>query len=1198
MRNRKYWEKGSKLLAFAMAVMMILAVIPVSPVPVLADGAKYINFYQIENADSNDGTDVAVKYEGTKITATGTDWGNDWGGDSKWQIQLKELVPVTANEKYTVSFTITSDVARSIFLKLGDVDNNDAVFLEDTIALEAGVPKTYTQTTTSPVNIDKLMVLFALGDQANTNNTITIENLELSGENSGKVILPPQTEEIDTSKGKEYDFSATADNAANDYADPGKSKDGYTLIWADEFDGNYGGDQVDADTGLDLSNWAYQLGDGSTDCNNSGWGNKELECYTGNKKNISVNEDLNGDGIPDGLLRITASYEADGYKYAEESAKDYTSARIRTTTATEALFNSTYGYIEARMSLPGTKGAWPAFWMLPQSTDIYGGWPVSGEIDIMETCGAFSDGVNNQACGTLHWGAPDHVYKGSGYVDLASDYTYFHTYAVDWQPGQITWYYDGKAINTLSNWESGFSGASDTLSFDAPFDQPFYILLNLAVDSGQFGGNINKATFEEDINMYVDYVRVYQKTDGYADSAERSASSDTSSDWSNYAGKNQIADITSDNIVNDLPDGDMNSVEKNGTVDAGKWYLSYQAGSEDATAGAYTDANGDTWAKVGIKSKGSQDYSVQLIGHYDAKADYVYKVSFDAYADGDMVGKTVNCDSKEWSGWSTYGISSFELKDSATTYSYLIGQTEDFENCRIEFNLGAKASGNVYIGNVKVEIVDPALISQEKEQRSALADGNLIYNGTFDQGSNHLGYWSVTDGTSAVVPRYTTTKLADTDVSVVDIASKSNYENIADGVKYYERRAQVSAAAGVAPAIYQKDLKMIADNYTLNFDMYSAADTTVTAAIYTVKDGVLGEELLEASANYKAVDGVKNFSWVFDTKEDIENAALVLRFGTGASVQVDNVSLIGKSQAQEVDETPITADLAWNATDGVGNALTLTNSGGVYTLKNVTSGGTDWYDPQIVSDNFSLVNGKQYKLSFQYKLEGTSNNTLEYMIQENSGSWYIYNDGPTKVYYDPANADENGFCTYETVFTADKTLNTVHMILGLGNSGGTGDLAFSFKNVTMSLVSAMGEDEEGSNSMLRTSYPIFYVLNGGTNAQGNPSSYIEGEGSAVLLAPVKDGYTFLGWTIGAEGTNYITAIGKDQKGEVTLYANWEENGKKTSEQGNQKDVNTVNNKNSKVDTGDNTPLVSSLMVLLLGAVMVAGVFGKKRRMNF
>ena len=228
-----------------------------------------------------------------------------------------------------------------------------------------------------------------------------------------------------TAQGKEHDFYAKEDNAAKYYADPGLSKEGYDLIWADEFDGNYAGDKGDAGTGLNLSNWAYQLGDGSTDCGNYGWGNNELQCYTGNKANIAVNEDLDGDNVGDGVLRITASYEEDGYVYAGEGAKKYTSARIRTTSATEELFNTTYGYIEARIALPATQGAWPAFWMLPQSTEIYGGWPVSGELDIMETTGLNA----NQACGTLHWGAPAHVYKGSGYVDLDSDITYFHTYA-------------------------------------------------------------------------------------------------------------------------------------------------------------------------------------------------------------------------------------------------------------------------------------------------------------------------------------------------------------------------------------------------------------------------------------------------------------------------------------------------------------------------------------------------------------------------------------------------------------------------------------------------------------------------------------------------------------------------------------------------------------------------------------------------
>ncbi|MCF0185926.1 MAG: glycoside hydrolase family 16 protein, partial [Bacteroidaceae bacterium] len=254
------------------------------------------------------------------------------------------------------------------------------------------------------------MVLFALGTKwGSSENTIIISNVEVKcqdGTGSDDEESSASGSGPGIATGLEYDF--TADNSEYDFKDPGKVKEGYDLIWADEFDGNYESGNVDEATGLNLNNWAYQLGDGSTDCGNYGWGNNELQCYTGDAKNVGVNEDLDGDGETEGLLRITAAFEENGYTYAGESAKKYTSARLRTTTATEPLFDTTYGYVEARISLPQTQGAWPAFWMLPQSTEIYGGWPVSGEIDILETTGT----QTNQACSTVHWGVPAHVYKG------------------------------------------------------------------------------------------------------------------------------------------------------------------------------------------------------------------------------------------------------------------------------------------------------------------------------------------------------------------------------------------------------------------------------------------------------------------------------------------------------------------------------------------------------------------------------------------------------------------------------------------------------------------------------------------------------------------------------------------------------------------------------------------------------------------
>lgn len=842
----------------------------------------------------------------------------------------------------------------------------------------------------------------------------------------------------DTATGAEYDFSAASHSG--DFADPGKKKAGYDLIWADEFDGKYGSDKVDKNTGLNLSNWAYQLGDGTTDCNNPGWGNQELECYTADRKNIAVNEDLNNDGRGDGCLRITASYEKDGYTYKQESAKKYTSARIRTTKATKGLFNMTYGYVEARMSLPATKGAWPAFWMLPQSTDIYGGWPVSGEIDIMETCGAFADGSNGKTCSTLHWGCPEHVYRGSGYTDLSSDYTNFHTYAVDWKPGKITFYYDGAAIYTSENWTSGFAGASDALSFDAPFDQPFYMLLNLAVDSGQFGGEANKAGFEGNINMYVDYVRAYQKSNGYSKSVTRKASGNANTDWMDYAGKNQIADLTVSNVKEPMEtNGGMNDKE----ADMANWYLSYQSDASDAVIAA-EQKDGKDWAKIGITSKGANDYSVQMIGHYNARAGYTYKVSFDAYADGQMVGKTVNCDSKEWAGWSTYGILSFNLKDKPESYSYLFSQADDFERCRIEFNMGAQDSGNVYIGNVRVEIVDPAMIAQESKTRQPLANGDIIYNGTFDQGNNHTGYWKAGKGTKLSVPRYTTKKLAATDKSVIDIASKINKNSrihVKNGVKYYERRAQISAPSKVKPNIYQTGLNMPKDTYTLKFDMYSKKASTVTA---TICSGKTGKKIISKKLSYKTKGKVKTLKWNFKLAKTVENATLRLTFADGSSVQIDNVSLIGKSLGVKVDKTPMNSKTTWTA-DG----CELDAADAVKTASQITSGEA-WYAPQLISSNFSLSAGQSYKLSFKYKMSGVSNQTGEYIIQENGGSWTVYGDGPTKFTYDKKKADKDGFCSYSVVIPATVSLDTVHMVFGFGNSEAN-QAQFVFKDVKMTL---------------------------------------------------------------------------------------------------------------------------------------------------
>ena len=241
----------------------------------------------------------------------------------------------------------------------------------------------------------------------------------------------------------------------------------YELVWSDEFDG----------TLVDQSKWEFQIGDGCPDL--CGWGNGELQYYR------AENATVGG-----GLLTITAKEEAFGFS-------DYTSARLRT----KGKADWEYGRFEMRAKLPIGKGLWPAFWMLP-AQDSYGGWAASGEIDVMELVGHEPERV----LGTLHYGGtfPANTYSGDHY-DLASG-TFnddFHVFAVEWEAGEIRWYVDGIHYQTQTAWWS--TGGP----YPAPFDQPFYMLLNVAVGGDWPGPPDGSTQFPQ--TMVVDYVRVYEK---------------------------------------------------------------------------------------------------------------------------------------------------------------------------------------------------------------------------------------------------------------------------------------------------------------------------------------------------------------------------------------------------------------------------------------------------------------------------------------------------------------------------------------------------------------------------------------------------------------------------------------------------------------------------------------------------------------
>ena len=241
---------------------------------------------------------------------------------------------------------------------------------------------------------------------------------------------------------------------------------GYTeLYWSDEFDGDK----------LDKGNWTYETGNGS-----GGWGNNEAEYYT----------DSN-DFVSDGVLTIRAKAENRGNF-------NYTSTRIKT----QNKVHFTYGYVEARISLPVVTGMWPAFWMMPNDS-VYGGWPHSGEIDIMEAKGR----ITNQSSSALHFSNHD-----GGYHDYIAheqnghNIAEYHKYAVEWKAETIRYLIDDVChfqINK-SQWQTRGS-----TSEYAPFDKDFYIILNLAV-GGHFDNYQMPPSNFTSADMKIDYVRVFK----------------------------------------------------------------------------------------------------------------------------------------------------------------------------------------------------------------------------------------------------------------------------------------------------------------------------------------------------------------------------------------------------------------------------------------------------------------------------------------------------------------------------------------------------------------------------------------------------------------------------------------------------------------------------------------------------------------
>lgn len=417
--------------------------------------------------------------------------------------------------------------------------------------------------------------------------------------------------------------------------------EGYKLLWNDEFSGSKLNEEI----------WNKEE-------RPSGWTNHELQAYTKEKDNIYVK---------DGCLVLHARQLPlkSGNFY-------YTSGKVQTAHKKDF----TYGRIEIRAKTPGGKGLWPALWLMP-TEELYGNWPVCGEIDIMEVLGH----ETNKTHGTIHYGTP-HGQKQGTYVLENSAFTDdFHVFRVDWEPGEFRWYVDDNLFYTENDWFAK-SRAGEFFDYPAPFNQDFYIQMNLAV-GGDWPGNPDESTDFKKAKFEIDYVRVYQK-ESYDLNVTRPVAQMPEKDANN----------------NYIHNGDFAKPE---SLDDSEDWIFLLAGGGQGNAKI-----NDNSLIIESSNAGTVDYSVQLVHpNIGSKRGKHYEIRFDAKADEERTVKVaITAPNVNWMRYFPDTLTQIGTSWKTYTYKYEMKELDDPFG-RLEFNLGKQNStATFYLKNVTVTELD------------------------------------------------------------------------------------------------------------------------------------------------------------------------------------------------------------------------------------------------------------------------------------------------------------------------------------------------------------------------------------------------------------------------------------------------------------------------------------------------------------
>lgn len=704
----------------------------------------------------------------------------------------------------------------------------------------------------------------------------------------------------------------------------------WELVFNDDFDG----------TEINMDNWSF-------DHPENGRYNGEIQSYT----------DQNA-WVEDGHLIIEAREE----EFTEENGEtyDYTSSKL----ITKGKQTWTYGKIEIRAKMPEGQGMWPALWMMPEDEPFYGTWPVGGEIDIMEMLGHEPDRIHSN----IHYGDP----KGEDsktYIlpegkSFAKD---FYVYTLEWEPGEIRWYIDDELYHTANDWHSKHPGNADDFAYPAPFDQDFFLIMNISVGGGWPGNPDGTTPLPQ--QMVVDYVRVYQK-DEYPIHEKPGPSEE------DLYGREPLEN------GNYIYNGNFNSNNPEIAGIADVPYTDYWTFGTDGGGAADLSVD-DEILHLGITSGGNVEHGVQLLqSPVRLEQGAKYKASFKAKAERerDLKVKIGGAGDRSWADYANEAPITLSEDWKEYEFEFVMPERTDIHG-RFEFNMGLN-DADVWLSKVRLEMLEegPPVTDPDDEPRPSLSGGNYIYNGTFDQGQDRFSFW---------------------EFRVNETADANKY--IGNGVN--ERRLDILINNGAdqpdSIQVVQPNVNLTKGNsYQLNFDASSETSRNIEVNLVSSNGNLIANETVEIDTETRGY--TLDFDVDVETDNDVE-----LQFNLGgndSNVYIDNVHI-----GRVLESDGIEGNLIRN---GIFDSLThwtteMNHSVAEFRVDdnfnvNITDPGYDTWAIQLFQTGINLEEGATYDISFRARstvdrpillqLENNSDYTTYYSKDvEINDSWETYN---------------------------------------------------------------------------------------------------------------------------------------------------------------------------------------------------------------